>query len=107
MAAFRVGPLPEDALEASSSFHSGVLPKVLAELGRDDLVLVFAPAPYDHRGWRLAAVQSLARVAAPVRVNGVVGDDEAALAETLAFLEGAPGVTGQLIAVDGKPAENR
>ena len=101
MAVVRVGPLPDDALEAAAAFHYGVLPKVLAELVGDDLVLVFAPAPYDHRGWRLAAVQSLARVAAPVRVNGIVGGDEAAVAETLAFLESAPGVTGQLLTLGG------
>jgi hypothetical protein len=45
-------------------------------------------------------VQDLARAAAPARVNGIVGEDEAAIAETLAFLETAPGVTGQLLAVE-------
>jgi hypothetical protein len=66
----------------------------------EDLLLIFPPAPDDHHGWRLAVVQGLARTAAPVRVNGVTGDDEGAIAEALAFLEGAPGVTGQLLAVD-------
>ena len=65
----------------------------------EDLVLIFPPAPYDHRGWRLAAVQDLARAAAPGRVNAIAGDDEAAIAQALAYLEGAPGVTGQLLAV--------
>jgi hypothetical protein len=63
------------------------------------LALIFPPAPYDHRGWRLAAVQDLARAAGPARVNAIAGDDEAAIAETLAYLERAPGVTGQLLAV--------
>jgi len=65
----------------------------------EDLVLVFPPAPYDHRGWRLAAIQDLARAAAPARVNGVVGDDEQAIAATLAWLADAPGITGQLLSV--------
>jgi hypothetical protein len=64
------------------------------------LVLIFPPASHDHRAWRLAAVQDLAREAAPRRVNAIVGADEAAIAETLAWLEQAPGVTGQLLAVD-------
>jgi len=71
----------------------------------EGLVVVFTSAPFDRRPWRLAAVQDLARVAAPVRVNAIAGDDEAAIAETLAFLEAAPGVTGQLLAVDGKSGE--
>jgi len=65
----------------------------------EDLVLVFPPAPYDHRGWRLAAVQDLARALAPRRVNGVAGDDERAIEQAVAWLAEAPGVTGQLLAV--------
>jgi len=60
-------------------------------------VLIFDPAPYDHRGWRLAAVQDLARAAAPTRVNGIVGGDETAIEDMLAYLRHAPGVTGQLL----------
>jgi hypothetical protein len=107
MASFRVGPLPEGTLEAAAEFYARVLPEIRAELDlenppRDgeDLVLVFAPAPQDHRGWRLAAVQDLAREAAPRRVNAIAGANEAAIAESLAWLEQAPGVTGQLLAVD-------
>ena len=44
-------------------------------------------------------MQDLARAAAPARVNAIAGNDEAAIAEALAYLEGAPGVTGQLLAV--------
>jgi hypothetical protein len=99
---FRVGPLPGTALEAAAEFYARVLPIVLAQRvpprTGEDLVLVFDPASYDHRPWRLAAIQDLARAVAPARANGIVGDDEAAVAEVLAFLEGAPGVTGQLFA---------
>lgn len=107
MASFRVASLPEGPLEAAAEFYARVLPEIRAELDLEnpprpgkDLVLIFPPAPYDHRGWRLAAVQDLAREAAPKRINAVVGDDEQAIAEALAWLEQAPGVTGQLLAVD-------
>lgn len=109
MALVRVGPLPDDALAAAAAFHAEVLPEVLQLLDRaqagEDVVLIFAPAPHDHHAWRLAAVESLARQAAPVRVNGLAGSDEAAITEALAFLAAAPGVTGQILAVDGKSAE--
>jgi hypothetical protein len=62
--------------------------------------MVFPVAAYDHRGWRLAAVQDLAREAAPRRVNGVVGNQERAVATTLDWLAQAPGITGQLLAVE-------
>ena len=101
MRVVRVGALPEGALEAAAEFHSKVLPLIPPQNGEgEDLVLIFPPAPYDHRGWRLAAVQDLARAAAPKRVNGVVGDDETAIAEALAYLASAPGITGQLLAVE-------
>jgi hypothetical protein len=87
----RVGPLPDRAIEAAAAFYATPLPS------GQDLALIFPPAPYDHRAWRLAAVQDLARGAAPARVNGVVGSDEDAIAATLAWLEQAPGVTGQLL----------
>ncbi len=89
----RVAPLPDRAIEAAAAFHANPPP-----MG-DDLVLIFPPASYDHRAWRLAAMQDLARAAAPARVNGIVGDDEKAIAATLAWLEQAPGVTGQLLSV--------
>ncbi len=70
----RVAGLPEAPLDAAAAFHAGQLSSVrarsLAEV--DGLVLVFPPATREHRGWRLAVVQELAREAAPKRVNGVV-----------------------------------
>jgi hypothetical protein len=102
-AVLRIVGLPGGALDAAAQFHQRELPHVRAALGdAEALALVFPPAPYDHRGWRLAAVQDLAREAAPKRVNAVAGDDEQAVAKTLAWLEQAPGITGQLLAVDGK-----
>jgi len=100
-AVLRVAVLPEAPLDAAAAFHAGQVPAARSLLAEaDSLVLVFRPASHEHRGWRLAAVQALAREAAPRRVNGVAGDDEAAIAETQAFLERAPGVTGQLLSLE-------
>lgn len=106
-AVLRIEGLPESALDAAAAFHVEWLPKARGRLaGHDALALVFGATAYDHRGWRLAAVQDLAREAAPARVNAVAGDDEAALSATLDWLARAPGITGQLLAVDGKSAAN-
>ena len=99
MRVVRVGPLPESALEAAAEFHAGVMPSIPPLPSEEDIVIIFPPAPYDHCGWRRAVVQDLARAAAPGRVNAIVGEDEAAIAATLTYLDGAPGVTGQLLAV--------
>ena len=97
--------LPDAALDAAEAFYEAWLPQARAASRAEDTGIVFAPAPYDHRGWRLAAVQDLAREAAPQRVNAIAGDDDEAIAATLHWLAGAPGITGQLLAVDGKSAE--
>jgi hypothetical protein len=47
-------------------------------------------------------VQELAREAAPKRVNALAGSEPAAIDAAIAYLEAASGVTGQLLAVDGK-----
>jgi hypothetical protein len=57
---------------------------------------VFPAADHSHRGWRLAAVQGLAREHAPRRVNAVASDDEAAIAAAARYLEpprASPGST--------------
>lgn len=105
MRLLRVGPLPQEALAAAARFHAEVLPGVLEALGSaDDLVLVWAPADHTHRGWRLAVVQGLAREYAPIRVNAFVSDDEAAIAAATRYLTAAPGITGQLLPLDGNGA---
>ncbi len=103
---FRVGPLPERPVEASTEFHARALPEALAALAGSPahLALLFDSADPAHRGWRLAAVQGLARERAPLRVNGLVGDDEAAIAAAMRYLEQAECVTGQLLAIDGNGA---
>ena len=100
-AVVRVDSLPEGALDAAAAFHAEWLPRAREALaGSDALVLVLPRAAYDHRGWRLAVVQELAREVAPKRVNGVVGDEERAVAPTLDWLAQAPAITGQLLAVE-------
>lgn len=99
MQVLRVGPLPEGALAAAARFHAEVLPGI--ESAPDNLVLVFVPADHTHDGWRRAAIQQLARDRAPLRINALSSDDEAAIAAAAAYLAAAPGVTGQLLPLDG------
>jgi hypothetical protein len=98
-AVLRIEGLPESALDAAAAFHAEWLPEARALSSGSDLALVFPAASYDHRGWRLAAVQDLAREAAPSRVNAVAGGDEQALTAAIEWLAQASGVTGQLLAV--------
>jgi hypothetical protein len=97
----RIEGLPEGALDAAAAFHAEWLDRARQALAiEDDLALVFPAAAHSHGGWRLAAVQSLAREASPRRVNGVSGDDEAGIAAAIEWLAQAHGVTGQLLAVE-------
>ncbi len=103
MALYRVMVLPGSALAASATFHGRDLPRIISLFSevRDPVTLVFPPADHTHQGWRLAAVQSLARARKPRRVNAVESDDEAAIAGAVRYLDGADGVTGQLLPLDG------
>lgn len=103
---FRVEVSAGRATEASAEFHARVLPQVLAELakGPAHMTLVFGRADHTHRGWRLAAVEGLAREYAPLRVNAVVSDDDRAIAGAVRYLERAEGVTGHLLPLDGNGA---
>ena len=94
--------LPDDPLDAAEAFHARVVPEIRFAIRVGDLPasIVVAAADYTHRGWRLAAVQALAREAAPGRVNAVTGDDERAISTTVEWLAQAPGITGQLLEVD-------
>lgn len=94
----RIAGLPDDPLEAARLFHADHASR-LRDAGAD-LTLAFPAADHTHRGWRLAAVQMLARSLAPQRINAVSGGSEAAIAAAAAYLEQAPGLTGQLIALD-------
>src|SRR3546814_730011 len=95
-----IASLPASALDAAAEFHSRHLPHLREILvgTADSLVIVLPPAPRDHTDWRRAAARDLARHAAPKRVNIVAGGDESAIGGMLAYLGGAPGVTGQYLA---------
>lgn len=100
-AVLRIVGLPEGALDAAAAFHAEWLARARQALAVEDaLSLVFPAAAHEHRGWRLAAVQDLAREASPRRVNGISGDAGPAIATTVEWLAQAPGVTGQLLAVE-------
>lgn len=103
MTLFSVGALPDGALAAAAHFHAKVLPGVIDALrttSAAQFILVFAPTDHTHRGWRLAAVQGLAREHAPLRINGIEGDDDVAIAAAAAYLGSADGVTGQFLPLD-------
>ncbi len=108
-AVYRTGALPQAALDASTAFHAHHLPEITRLIaGQPDLlVVIFPPAPYDHRAWRRAAIADLARAHAPVRVVGLAAGEADAMAHTLTYLDAAPGVTGQMLAVDGASAQNQ
>ena len=96
---FQVVPVDQnhdDPLDAADEFYAEYLEREV-EGGIDLVVYRFDPAGHEHRGWRLAAIQNLARRLAPVRVNGIVGNQIEAYEEAVAYLQGAPGITGQLL----------
>ncbi|EIZ78835.1 hypothetical protein WSK_2378 [Novosphingobium sp. Rr 2-17] len=102
-----LGPLAADPLEAAADLHARLLPAIEATLtgGADPLTLVFLPAPREHRAWRLALVQGLARRFAPSRVNAVEGDQPEAVAAAIEWLAGAQAMTGQLLPLEAVGAD--
>lgn len=94
--------LPSDPLAAAARFHAEITPGLAN--AAEDLLLVFPPADHTHRGWRLAAVQMLARAAAPRRVNAVASASEAAIAAAARYLGEAGGLTGQYLPLDDEGA---
>ncbi len=88
--------LPEHPLDAAAHFLDQFVPKVRSMATSGDVVVILPPADHTHAAWRLAAVQELAREAVPNRVNAVEGEDEAAVSDTLYYLQSADGVTGQV-----------
>lgn len=104
MALLRITGLSDAPLDAAAVFHAEWVARIRAALANSTeecLTVVFPPADHSHRGWRLAAVQELAREFAPRRVNAVVCGNEAGLSAALALLEPCQGITGQLLALDG------
>jgi hypothetical protein len=105
MEVMRIAGLPAAALDAAAEFHAVWLPQILALLdpprSGEDILLVFPPADHTHRLWRLAAVQELARAAAPGhRVNAVAAQSEAGLSAARALIDSGQGITGQYLVLD-------
>ncbi len=109
MARLEVQPLPDLPSAAAAAFHRDFLPRAAALLqggaallqgGAPCLTLVFAAADHTHRGWQLAAVQTLAREHTAARVNAIAGGGAPAIAAAQAYLEAADGVTGQYLPLD-------
>ena len=103
-----MGALPAEPLGAAARFYGEELARIEALAVTPDhgehLVLIFPPADHSHRAWRLAAVQELARKYAPRRINALASSEEAAVAAAERYLAAAPGVTGQLLPLDGNGA---
>ena len=95
----------DDPIDAADEFYAEDVLRDCPE-GTELIFFYFDPAGYEHHAWRLAAIQSMARRLAPVRVNGIVGRNPDEIAKTREFLETAPGVTGQLLTVDSTSAGN-
>jgi hypothetical protein len=100
MQVLRIDSLPDAALAAAEAFYAQWLQRAEALLAEDDLTVVFAPADHTQRGWRLAAVQALARAHAPRRANALAASGEPATAAAVEYLAAAEGVTGQYLVLD-------
>lgn len=98
-AELRVEHLPAEPLDAAAEFHRAHLNPAIAALkgASDYLTIVLPPALSDHDDWRRAIARDLARKFAPKRVNVLGGGGEEAVRSMLAYLRGAPGVTGQYL----------
>ena len=94
----RIAGLPDDPLEAAAAFHAEHAARLRAAVA--DILIAFPAADHTHQGWRLAAVQMLARAKAPQRINAVSGGSAATIAAAFEYLARAPGMTGQLISLD-------
>ena len=106
MAVYEAKALPDAPLAASARFHANHLPLIeIALVTLDEtLTIIFPPADHTHRGWRRAVVQELARAYAPIRINAVAGDSDAAISAAVRYFETAKGVTGQYFLLVGAGA---
>lgn len=98
--------LPGDPVDAATRFFNEIVPQVRA-VDAADILIHFLPAGHEHDAWRVAAVQDLAREAAPRRVNAFVAalDQKAAGDAAADYARKAPGVTGQIFTLGAFPQE--
>lgn len=95
----RIDELPEVPLDASHHFQVNHLDEALVELERsaDHLVVILPSSASDHDDWRRTLARDLARKFTPKRAVVLGGGSDDAQAKMLAFLDNAPGVTGQYL----------
>ena len=96
----RARDLPDAPLDAAAQFLGELAPQIRGSEARN-VVVSFSPADHEHDSWRRAAIEELAREAAPDgRVNALVCEDDGGQAAqaVLDYLAAAPGVTGQVLA---------
>ena len=100
----RLEGLPERPLDAAAYFLANCVQDIRRDFDTlskpSCLTIVLETAGHEHRSWRLAAIQELAREVAPHRINAIASCSEAAVAAARAYLERAEGVTGQLLELD-------
>ncbi|MEP2234442.1 MAG: Rossmann fold domain-containing protein [Alteripontixanthobacter sp.] len=99
MQVLRIDSLPQEPSAAAARFYAVFQPKAMALLqeGAGGLILELPAADHAHSDWRRAAVRDLARLAAPKRVVMIAGGDGHAREQAAAYIQRAPGVTGQLL----------
>ena len=100
-AVLTIHDLPADGLSASRTFfdrHINEAVELLAQGANEALAIVLPVAGPDHDDWRRTLARDLARAHTPKRVNVVGGLAGAERNAIIAYLEGAPGVTGQYLA---------
>lgn len=98
----RAADLPGLPLDAANQFYAELVPPIRDRIARSgDVIIAFDHMPPEHKAWRLAAIQALAREAAPARVNAVVGPLGEEMTTVCHYLANAPGVTGQVFELDG------
>lgn len=105
-----VSGLPDEPGAAAAAFHAQWGAQLRSDIAAAEdpvqITIIFEHASHEHKGWRLAAVQDLARMAAPGRVNALVAADAADAARAVAYLENAPAVTGQMLTIDAIEGES-
>lgn len=105
MQVIHVDDLPAAPLAAAAHFHGLIVPQIEARAqGASGVTLLLPAADDTHRAWRTAALGALARALAPARINALAGGDETARERALAFVAAAPGLTGQVLPLDGAHA---
>ena len=90
----------DGASEAHHDFlvdHADAFQSELADPNIQSLVIIMPVIDETHDDWRRAIARDLARKYAPKRVNIIGIKPTSQLDEILAYLENAPGVTGQYL----------